>query len=270
MKWMERYGKNPLTSFLYKIGHAGGCIKCFFFLYKCSLRRAMSIKSTYATWLIGYDFIIGTWYTRWNQYTRTLSVRNATACAVAVVRNELAQILSGRARSLARRIGLRQVKLFRLSIDNLASANRMARLKPSCGVHTPKRDKLMPLHQRMSREKHRLIAWKNAFTSLTSAPKFGSWKLKASRSCQHPARWGFGIGTHFLPSMATKTASSRKEIWHTSAASLDSHFLITWRKFITKTAPKRSRSTSKRASSSCGRSANGEGLAGQPRSTRKS
>ena len=102
--------------------------------------------------------------------------------------NELAQTLNGRARSLALLIGLRQVKLFRWSIDKLASSTEIARVKPSCGVHTPRKDKLMPLHQQMSREKHWPKEWKKALTSLTSAPKLGSLKLNASRSCQQPAR----------------------------------------------------------------------------------
>ena len=137
-------------------------------------------------------------------------------------------------------MGLRLVKHFRWSIDRSATPTGMARVKPSSGVHTPKKFRLMPLHQLISREKRRSIIWRKALASLTSAPRFGSLKLNVSRSCQHPGWVKCGIGIHLLPSVARKTAISRKESLQITAESSSSQLLITWTKFTTKFLSKRS------------------------------
>ena len=119
---------------------------------------------------------------------------------------------TGRAKSLARLMGLRLVKPRRLSIDCSAITGLTARIRPSCGGCTPKKVKLMSLHQVTLREKLRSRAAKKAFAKRTRAPKFGSLKLKASRSCQHLGFVECGIGTHLFPSVANTIATSKKDI----------------------------------------------------------
>ena len=128
-------------------------------------------------------------YCNFDAITRGLSVgsqRHSVSSGGCETRD--AQVRSGRARSFAHLIGLCRVKPRKCCAIKSAAPALTAKVKPSSGVYTSKTVKLMPLHQQRPREKHLSKAFKKDLAKRTSAPKFGSEKLKASLSRQHPGR----------------------------------------------------------------------------------